>query len=327
MSTTFDAPQSRNEAILQNMLGANNTLEEPQSRIEELLQDILEEGIGGGLPEVTSADNGKVLGVENGQWGAVDNLPVIEYRSNTQLCVFTAEQATYMKSGKPFIVNGMLVTLPSVDVDPLYEAVVIAGFRVMAGGFRFVTGTTGYFWDSYSGNGVSVNPAFLTYITIPAWHYGDSTLEGKTIIGTDVGTLRWGNPPSLLGYPVTGNVATQFAQIIAGAQMAVTTSSPVNWFIPFDTSDFLANISRDLVSNPVLAIQPQIGESYVLTLESVNQHNSAIVSVTFHGEFAVETFSGDTLTAFRTYPFDLTYTENAVSLHMEEREFTAIPGA
>ena len=30
----FDAPQSRNEAILQNMLGANNELGEPQSRIE-----------------------------------------------------------------------------------------------------------------------------------------------------------------------------------------------------------------------------------------------------------------------------------------------------
>lgn len=40
----FDTPQSRNEAILQNILGADNELEEPQSRIEELLQEILEEG-------------------------------------------------------------------------------------------------------------------------------------------------------------------------------------------------------------------------------------------------------------------------------------------
>ena len=43
----FDAPQSRNEAILQNMLGANNELGEPESRIEELLQQILEQGQGG----------------------------------------------------------------------------------------------------------------------------------------------------------------------------------------------------------------------------------------------------------------------------------------
>ena len=44
----FDKPQSRNEAILQNMLGANNVLEPPQSRIEELLQEILVSGGGGG---------------------------------------------------------------------------------------------------------------------------------------------------------------------------------------------------------------------------------------------------------------------------------------
>lgn len=37
-------PQSRNEAILQNILGADNELLEPQSRIEELLQDILVQG-------------------------------------------------------------------------------------------------------------------------------------------------------------------------------------------------------------------------------------------------------------------------------------------
>lgn len=44
----FDKPQSRNEAILQNMLGAGNVLEPPQSRIESLLQEILEAGGGGG---------------------------------------------------------------------------------------------------------------------------------------------------------------------------------------------------------------------------------------------------------------------------------------
>lgn len=46
MADTFDAPQSRNEAILQNILGAENELGEPQSRIEELLQEILEQGGG-----------------------------------------------------------------------------------------------------------------------------------------------------------------------------------------------------------------------------------------------------------------------------------------
>lgn len=37
----FDAPQSRNEAILQNMLGADNELGDPLSRIEALLMQVL----------------------------------------------------------------------------------------------------------------------------------------------------------------------------------------------------------------------------------------------------------------------------------------------
>lgn len=38
----FDTPQSTNEAILQNMMGASNALKPPQSRIEKLLLELLE---------------------------------------------------------------------------------------------------------------------------------------------------------------------------------------------------------------------------------------------------------------------------------------------
>ena len=38
----FGSPESRNEAILQNMLGAENPLGEPLSRIEALLMQVLE---------------------------------------------------------------------------------------------------------------------------------------------------------------------------------------------------------------------------------------------------------------------------------------------
>lgn len=47
----FETPQSRNEAILQNILGANNELLPPESRIETLLQLLLEE-LEGGSSEV-----------------------------------------------------------------------------------------------------------------------------------------------------------------------------------------------------------------------------------------------------------------------------------
>ena len=47
----FNTPESRNEAILQNILGADNKLLPPQSRIEVLLQLLLEE-LEGGSSEV-----------------------------------------------------------------------------------------------------------------------------------------------------------------------------------------------------------------------------------------------------------------------------------
>lgn len=51
----FNEPESRNEAILQNILGANNELLPPESRIETLLQLLLQELGGGGdvaIPEI-----------------------------------------------------------------------------------------------------------------------------------------------------------------------------------------------------------------------------------------------------------------------------------
>lgn len=56
----FGAPQSRIEAILQNMLGANNVLAEPESRNEELLLQILEQGGGGQSDIVVYTNNAEM---------------------------------------------------------------------------------------------------------------------------------------------------------------------------------------------------------------------------------------------------------------------------
>ena len=60
----FNAPESRNEAILQNILGANNELVPPQSRIETLLQLLLKE-LGGGGDEATPEIGYKILNKQN----------------------------------------------------------------------------------------------------------------------------------------------------------------------------------------------------------------------------------------------------------------------
>lgn len=60
----FNAPESRNEAILQNILGADNELQPPQSRIEVLLQLLLKE-LGGGGDVATPEIGYKILNKQN----------------------------------------------------------------------------------------------------------------------------------------------------------------------------------------------------------------------------------------------------------------------
>lgn len=62
--STFDAPQSRNEAILQNILGAANELQEPESRIETLLLQLLQ-ALGGGGDDTEFEIGYKILNKQN----------------------------------------------------------------------------------------------------------------------------------------------------------------------------------------------------------------------------------------------------------------------
>lgn len=66
-------PQSRTEAILQNMLGANNVLEPPQSREEYLLQQILEQGGGSGADITLETLNVTQNGTTNAPSGTAYN--------------------------------------------------------------------------------------------------------------------------------------------------------------------------------------------------------------------------------------------------------------
>lgn len=77
MTYPYGEPQSRNEAILQNILGANNVILPPFSRIEELLIDIAELIAGGGGGSLPSGTNdGDVLYWDDGAWavGAITNV-------------------------------------------------------------------------------------------------------------------------------------------------------------------------------------------------------------------------------------------------------------
>ena len=60
----MDEPQSRNEAILQNILGADNQLLPPESRIETLLQQLLT-ALGGSGEEKEFEIGYKILNKQN----------------------------------------------------------------------------------------------------------------------------------------------------------------------------------------------------------------------------------------------------------------------
>ncbi len=64
MATVFEAPESRNEAILQNILGADNELIPPESRIEILLQELLQK-LGGSGNEGDVQIDYKILNKRN----------------------------------------------------------------------------------------------------------------------------------------------------------------------------------------------------------------------------------------------------------------------
>ena len=72
MSENLNEPQSRTEEILQNALGEEYDVT-PQSRVEKLLEQVVEGGgSGSSLPSPTTSDNGKVLGVDGGEYKLVN---------------------------------------------------------------------------------------------------------------------------------------------------------------------------------------------------------------------------------------------------------------
>lgn len=95
---SFDAPQSRNEAILQNMLGANNALEPPQSRVEDLLQQILDSGGSGGEGNAVKYTAQSLTDLQKNQARtniAAAAVPTVEIISGTSATIDAEVNTTY----------------------------------------------------------------------------------------------------------------------------------------------------------------------------------------------------------------------------------------
>lgn len=131
----FEQPQSRNEAILQNMLGAENELVPPQSRIEALLQAILLQGVPDGAVTTDKLADGAVTydklaealknlidgkADKEGNWELIDTITVNETVTSIAKNVDGNGNALELKGIKIFIdlpVDSDFTTAQTLSVE------------------------------------------------------------------------------------------------------------------------------------------------------------------------------------------------------------------
>ena len=127
-------PITRKETFLAKAAGQDVETPTPVTR-EEVFLDAIAKGGGGGsgsLPSVTSSDNGKVLGVDDGAWAAQGDITVSASMYNSYFVELTGEtptlaelQALY-KSGRKLILDFGLNM--KVALDASAEAVTYTVF-------------------------------------------------------------------------------------------------------------------------------------------------------------------------------------------------------
>ena len=207
----FDEPQSRNEAILQNLLGADNVLVNPESRIEAILQSILNETAY--LEEPQSRMEELLLAVKDD--GSYDD----EARSRNEAIIiawlndeeYTEEPQSrieelliaWLASIPKYVLKTVTGTTPITVTDAVNQHIVSlvqTGKAVQSG-----TPTPSAPVDIVCNNGV------LKWDSVNQHIYADGTPEVLTISGTD--HMQTASVQDLCG---VGNVADE-QDIISGA--------------------------------------------------------------------------------------------------------------
>ena len=252
MSDTFDAPGSRNEAILQNMLGANNPLEPPGSRIEYLLQQLLEEGGGSGRPDVTTADNGKVLGVKNGAWGTVEQPLSLTAKTGYTYSV-DAYQLASMRAHKPFIViQGSSVGIATLTSN--YDCIIVGIDGVYFGKCDNEDGAFPLdFWFYQTNRDLHVPFYDLPCITIPG-HRNYDIGAANLFLGYDaegyLGFRSVPQPPEPFTiFTVTDPaMAAQFVAILAAMKQMAAAASDGTYvgYIPMDCTNMISEAETQI---------------------------------------------------------------------------------
>lgn len=243
MSNELKPPESRGEKTLHNMIGGNYPLDPSQSRVESL------------LIELKNA-------IEQGSGGA--DIPTITMDSSTYICTFTADQATYMKSGKPFLIEHWLVMLNEPDPDPYYIVTAINDGAIYIGMFKFDTLTTGHFYLPFDGSSTPVGLWELYQRTISPYKLDRAGENAVDHYGVSLANYFFGfNELGVPGfYPVNteplliaGQKAVLFNQVFASlSSQAQQTGQTVNAYLPFSGETLVGYVGDILESNRTVAL-------------------------------------------------------------------------
>lgn len=116
-------PVTRRETFLNNAANGDFSLT-PITREESFINKIaeaVESGGGSSLPPVTSSDNGKVLGVDNGAWGPMDAVAVVTMDEATGTFSYADEQFDLIQKYGRFVMKTINEDVPVYVIGTLYD--------------------------------------------------------------------------------------------------------------------------------------------------------------------------------------------------------------
>lgn len=123
----FDKPQSRVEAILQNILGADNELGEPQSRVEALLMLLLEE-LEGGSSGAVVVDSALSTSSKNPVENKVITAQLFSTIANTPMNTNTGSMELYSKDLNNYVTSGFYNAMICQNAPFDYMTLIVVGY-------------------------------------------------------------------------------------------------------------------------------------------------------------------------------------------------------
>lgn len=290
----FNEPQSRNEAILQNILGANNVLVDPQSEIEAILQAILKNA------PYTEEGRSRIARLliaikNNGTW---NELPIISRNEEILYCILNGEKYTEE---------------PQSRIEELLIAWSNAGSQ---GYEKTVSGNPISISDALAEPAVSLKVFLEPKQDLHGYDNPWPAGGGKNKIGfKDVTAIASGTNKTLtitnglIRLQATGSVsASSLITATAMSEASLVSSLPAGTYT-FSVSSFTSSFSSLTVSNIklVLANDTEIisGNSFTLSEETGISAISCTTSISYvsgyYMQFYAQIESGSTATSYAPY--------------------------